>query len=498
MATYDRIKQLLAERKYCEAVLLAGYTTRVDATVDSLVKGVGKCKYFNMLDPAGRKAVLNILGIAHLLLLHLEKAASFFIQSGNYLALKRVMSIALRHGRFDVLFKLKNQPGCEIPEDEYKSFLREKALPLLLVTRNNSGFCVDEDVVNRIAGELGEDKSRLLEDTIRLMEEKGSRNLPRKYALSQMSGNPKLVSECEVRLKSMDGGRRKIDTILEAYCRAKGMRLVKKLQDGDRDDFFPLVSHIYLVDEKGSSLVLKENLRLFSDFSRLDGYTVEREVLEKVKHPHVVGYKGYFTVHGIEFLRLEYLDGENLERYSSSKSLPQEEACKIVKAIAEVLDYLLVNGIIYMDVKDKNVLYGKEIKLFDFGRAQFIQAGLSLDKAFIPSLLSTPEYVPPEMGENFICYPRSDVFSLGLLWCRLLTLKNPFQNCDFAEGDEHRESSLIKFALPAMLLEPNLTDRVFVENPKLSRFIKAMLDKDHTKRPWPAEVAKFVERKEFL
>jgi hypothetical protein len=493
----DNIKELLEEKRYLEALLIAGYNINKKASVSALVEG-SKSKDFHALAQEEKKAVLDIFGYVYLMLLKLRKAVSFFIHSRNQQMLEVLWEVALRHGKIDAVMKLKESPDFNISHEDYKAFIQKNVLPFARLLIDEKGFYIDPDIIDIAANELVESKENIAKKTLQLLESSQNRNLPRKLAYSRLSGDSGWERLYLHKLAYVEKSRENIDLILAAYCRTKGIQILKKLQEGDTDDLFPLASHIYLAEEAGEKIVIKENLRLFVDHSRLDGYTAEREVLESINHKNIVNCRGSFTVHGIEFLKLEFLYGENLERYSRKVLLPFAETLQVIRSIAEALRYLLEKGIIYLDIKDKNIMYAKNsTKLFDFGRAQFMPAGIALEEAVVPSVLSTPEFVPPELCHSFSAYPRSDVFSLGILWHRLLTLKNPFEVCDFLEGDDARESELIKFALPASLLEPKIDSRIQDEYPMLFGFMNKMLDKDHIKRPWPLEIIKFIDEGRF-
>jgi serine/threonine-protein kinase len=93
--------------------------------------------------------------------------------------------------------------------------------------------------------------------------------------------------------------------------------------------------------------------------------------------------------------------------------------------VAEALDFAHKADVIHRDIKPANIMLLKTggVKVTDFGIAKAISS--SRTKTGV--ILGTPNYMSPEqiMGQKID--PRSDVFSLGVLFFQLLTGDLPFQ-----------------------------------------------------------------------
>lgn len=471
-----------------DRVLAAAFRENKIASLD-LLKNVVKTKDgFKNLGKEEQKEVSDILGMAHLAMLRLEDAACYFQDSGNAAMLQSVFELGLRHGKY-ALIKWLRDCGLKINETEYRTFLKEKVLPFVPMYRDDKlGFQIDEKVLDAVIKELGEPREKVLTETVEFMEKEGSLNIVKKYILAHYAKNDALIRRYEDEFnKKGSGGREYLSGFLEEYCRGEGLEPVKTLQQGDTDNYFPSVASIFLVRQNDRKLVLKENLRLQQDYSRINGYSMEKEILEAINHDNIVKYLGSTRTDGTEFLVLEFMPGVTLEKYVKPHNLlPLDKTVEIIKTMAGVIDYLHGQNIISMDIKDKNVMYdGQKATFFDFGVSQITR------NSQITSLLTTPEYTAPEMATTFRAYPQTDIFQLGILFYKLLCGKNPFVRYDlydFDEDENHRESCIIKFVLPMIFRPIDKTPKVLQANPVITALLESMLQKDYRKRPEPQEI----------
>jgi serine/threonine protein kinase len=177
-----------------------------------------------------------------------------------------------------------------------------------------------------------------------------------------------------------------------------------------------------------------------------------------------------------ELLLLEVAPGENLV----GRTLDVPQAARVCAQLAATLEGLHRRGIVYLDVKPKNVLWdGQRATLVDCGMARRLGGEQS-----VATLPPSPECVPPEVALTFRAGAAADVFQLGLLFARLTTGRHPFDRVDFDDDEEHRESQLIRYALPALCCEPALP---------FSGTLAAMLRRESSRRPSLAEVTAAFE-----
>jgi serine/threonine-protein kinase len=107
---------------------------------------------------------------------------------------------------------------------------------------------------------------------------------------------------------------------------------------------------------------------------------------------------------------------------------PIEETRRIVREIADALEYAHERGVVHRDIKPDNILLdadGGRAMVTDFGIARAIEAGSRLTVTGIA--VGTPAYMSPEqaMGEREVD-GRSDIYSLGVVAYQMLTGRLPF------------------------------------------------------------------------
>jgi len=133
-----------------------------------------------------------------------------------------------------------------------------------------------------------------------------------------------------------------------------------------------------------------------------------------------------------------------LLRAPDFRSLPFEEAMKIVRGMGKGLAYAHERGFVHCDFKPANVILTDTggIKVIDFGIARvFHKAEEAPDvTVFDPGSLGalTPAYASPEMLENREPDPRDDIYALGCITYELLTGRHPFNRLSATQArDAH-------------------------------------------------------------
>ena len=140
------------------------------------------------------------------------------------------------------------------------------------------------------------------------------------------------------------------------------------------------------------------------------------------------------TESGLLYVVMPFLDGELLcDRIRALGQLPLAQAAKLVGDIATGLQVAHRLQIIHRDLKPENVMLCRDeggadrAVIMDFGLAKERRVGPELEKLTSSgTVLGTPEFLSPE---QLRCKPldaRSDIYSLGLVACEMLTGKLPF------------------------------------------------------------------------
>lgn len=184
-------------------------------------------------------------------------------------------------------------------------------------------------------------------------------------------------------------------------------------------------------DPKINRLVAIKTIRFSDEFEEdvikeiKERFFMEAEIAGKLSHPAIVTIHDVGDDGDLTYMAMEYLEGEDLDKYIKRDNLlPIRAAVNIVAQIAEALDFAHREGVIHRDIKPANVMLLKngQVKVTDFGIAKAI----SSSKTKTGVILGTPNYMSPEqiMGQKIDS--KSDIFSLGVLFYQLITGELPF------------------------------------------------------------------------
>src|SRR5215471_17417690 len=113
---------------------------------------------------------------------------------------------------------------------------------------------------------------------------------------------------------------------------------------------------------------LRESAEVRGRFDR------EARVISQLTHPHICALHDVGHEHDIDFLVMEYLEGETLAARVARGPLPVDETIRIGIEIADALDHAHRHDVVHRDLKPANVmLTGSGVKLLDFGIAKLRQ-----------------------------------------------------------------------------------------------------------------------------
>jgi serine/threonine protein kinase len=198
---------------------------------------------------------------------------------------------------------------------------------------------------------------------------------------------------------------------------------------------------------------------------RLERFEREAKVLASLQHPNIAVVHGLHHVHGVRFLAMELVDGEDLSQRLARGPLPVAEAMKVCVQVAAALQRAHERGVIHRDLKPANIILtaAGEAKVLDFGLAKVLNPdGESEGGPAAPTVttggtvagvvLGTAAYMSPEQARGQPTDRRTDVWSFGCVLHECLTGKAPFRRDTTSDSIGAVLNSLPDWgALPAAL-----------------------------------------------
>ena len=211
-------------------------------------------------------------------------------------------------------------------------------------------------------------------------------------------------------------------------------------------------------------------------------YNNEIELITKLNHQNIVKYYKSFTENNKIYIIMEYFDNGDLDNYikalkedkDKEENIKKEEIWNIFYQCMSGLNYLHSMGVIHRDISPQNIFMTKNkiIKIGDFGVSAKFKDKEILKK--ITSLKDTvvgkAEFMAPEVSNK--CYnEKSDIFSMGCVFYKILFLKN-YQNETFHFGGNNKNIRKVESGTIPSISDINLKE-----------ILTQMLEKDAEKRP---------------
>jgi len=154
-----------------------------------------------------------------------------------------------------------------------------------------------------------------------------------------------------------------------------------------------------------------------------------------LKSPNIVRTLDAGRVGKVDFMVMEFVNGDQLDHISSRiSSIPVSIACDMIRQAAIGLQHAHAQKMVHRDIKPGNLIInwspdGKgTVKIMDMGLVRLNDEGeeeTSVTRA--GQVMGTPDYMSPEQGwDTATVDARSDLYSLGCTFFRLITGRVPF------------------------------------------------------------------------
>src|ERR1700726_403532 len=175
----------------------------------------------------------------------------------------------------------------------------------------------------------------------------------------------------------------------------------------------------------------------------------EARTISSLNHPNICTLHDVGHQEGIDYLVMEYLEGETLAERLRKGPLALKESLSIGIEVCEALEAAQRAGIVHRDLKPGNIMLTKNgAKLMDFGLAKATITGLGSADSSAPLLsaartmsgatplspltsagmvVGTIQYMAPEQIEGKEADARSDLFAFGAVLYEMATGARPFE-----------------------------------------------------------------------
>lgn len=170
---------------------------------------------------------------------------------------------------------------------------------------------------------------------------------------------------------------------------------------------------------------------LASDPAYRRRFLIEARAAGNLTHPNIVTiFDAGETVDGFAFIAMERLSGETLASQVASEGLPPLPVIiELATQLAAALDYAHAQGVVHHDIKPENIMLAEGwnyAKISDFGIAERRGGSVAaLDEGSETG--GTLAYMAMERLRGDVADERSDLFSLGVVLCWLVTGKLPWR-----------------------------------------------------------------------
>ena len=213
------------------------------------------------------------------------------------------------------------------------------------------------------------------------------------------------------------------------------------------------------------------------DPERLARFRREAKSLAQLDHPNIVTIYSVEEFDGLQFLTMQLVEGQQLDRLIPADGLPVERIVDIATGLSDALAAAHDKGIVHRDLKPANVMVSNEgrVKVLDFGLAKDVSATDPADATLTSDhrtqagmVMGTPAYMSPEQTSGRPLDHRTDIFSLGVMLHEMATGRRPFEGSSSAE----LISAILRDTPPPVTdIRPDLPS-------DLARIVRRCLEKD--------------------
>ncbi len=207
-------------------------------------------------------------------------------------------------------------------------------------------------------------------------------------------------------------------------------KLLRRLGEGGMSQVFLAVRD----DDEYQKLVALKVIRQEMDREDLRRrFRTERQILASLDHPNIAKLlDGGTTEEGLPYFVMDYIEGIRIDEFCDRNRLSIPERLRLFGTVCSAVIYAHQNLVVHRDLKASNILVTSSgvPKLLDFGIAKLMkpeQFPVMVEFTATRMRPMTPYYASPEQIQGKLITTSSDVYSLGVLFYKLLTGQLPYR-----------------------------------------------------------------------
>ena len=263
-------------------------------------------------------------------------------------------------------------------------------------------------------------------------------------------------------------------------------KLLAKLGAGGMGEVY--LAKDTILDRQTAIKVLPSDVA--ADENRMRRFLQEAKAAASLNHPNIAHVYEVGEDHGVNFIAMEFVDGETLTSYIRRPDRDLHRVLKYLQAVADGLSKAHSVGIVHRDLKPDNIMISRDdhVKVLDFGLAKLIEpsapfsSNTSSEIATAPLgqfstsgvVMGTAGYMSPEqaLGKTREIDHRTDIFAFGCILYESITGAKAFAGKDALD-------SLHKIVHQAT---PQIKDQNPEAPSELQRILRRCLAKDREER----------------
>ena len=216
------------------------------------------------------------------------------------------------------------------------------------------------------------------------------------------------------------------------------------------------------------------------DKSLVERFLKEVRNAARLDHPNIVTAYEAGEDHGIYYMAMTHIRGENVDEVLQRGPMDEQYALKLLRQVSGALDSAWSeHGVIHRDIKPENLIldHNGSPKILDMGLSKSMHD--SAQSATSPDMImGSPNYMSPEQIESSDDVDfRADMYSCGTTLYHMLTGKIPFAGGSYIETLKKQSAEQLD---DPRTINPNISESVIL-------FLERLLAKHPNDRfaTWP-------------